>query len=223
MSSEVIVGDGLRMDSGVVLGCHSDRSRTPGLRLGSDARIRSGSVLYLGTSIGDRLSTGHGVVIREGCSLGDDVSVWTNSVIDYSCRIGNGVKIHTNCYVAQYTEICDDAFLAPGVTIANDLYPGNAASERVMSGPFIGPRAQIGVNATILPFVRIGAGAMIGAGSVVTRDIPEGAVAFGNPAVVHGDVVDLVDVHVRIQSETDSASRFRFSSGQRGAQPAVSL
>jgi acetyltransferase-like isoleucine patch superfamily enzyme len=217
MASEVIVGEGLRMDSGVVLGYESDRSRDSALLLGTGARIRSGSVLYLGTSIGDRLTTGHGVVIREGCVLGDDVSIWSNSVVDYSCRIGNGVKIHANCYVAQYTEICEAAFLAPGVTIANDLYPGSAASERVMSGPYIGPGAQIGVNVTILPFVRIGAGAMVGAGSVVTRDVPEGVVAFGNPAMVHGRVADLVDVAARVQFDSESASRFRFSapSGDR--------
>jgi acetyltransferase-like isoleucine patch superfamily enzyme len=153
-------------------------------------------------------------VIREACVLGDDVSIWSNSVIDYGCRIGTGVKVHSNCYVAQFTEICDHAFLAPGVTIANDLYPGDPASERVMSGPHIGRGAQIGVNVTLLPFVRIGAGAMIGAGSVVTRDIPAGAVAFGNPAVVHGNVSELVDVRARVQSDGESASRFRF-----GAHP----
>ena len=80
-----------------------------------------------------------------------------------------------------------------------------------MSGPYIGPGAQIGVNVTLLPFVRIGAGAMIGAGSVVTRDIPDGAVAFGNPAAVHGAVADLVDVGSRVESDAGSASRFRFS------------
>ena len=56
--------------------------------------------------------------------LGDDVSIWSNTVIDYGTVIGDGVKIHCNCYVAQYTEIGEGAFLAPGVSIANDLYPG---------------------------------------------------------------------------------------------------
>ena len=107
-------------------------------------------------------------------------------MVDYGCRIGDRVKIHTNCYVAQYTEIQDDAFLAPGVTVANDLYPGQEESARLMSGPLIGAGAQIGVNVTLLPFVRIGDGCLVGAGSVVTHDLPPGTVAFGNPARVTG-------------------------------------
>ena len=148
-------------------------------------------MLYDGTTIGRRLATGHGVVIREGCEIGDDVSVWSNSVIDYGCRIGDRVKIHCNCYVAQYTELEDDVFLAPGVTIANDLYPGDERSAQLMAGPRIGAGAQIGVNVTILPYVRIGASALIGAGSVVTRDVPAGTVAFGNPAVIRRAVAEL--------------------------------
>src|SRR3954470_18738611 len=142
MSREVAVGPGLDMDGGVELGYAGDRDPNGRLQLGRDARLRSGSVLYLGSRIGDRFATGHSVVIREGCSLGDDVSVWSNSVVDYGCRIGDRVKIHANCYVAQFTEIEDDAFLAPGVTIANDLYPGQAASAELMSGPSIGAGAQ---------------------------------------------------------------------------------
>ena len=76
--------------------------------------LRSGSVLYLGSRIGARFQAGHNVVIREECEIGDDVSVWSNSVIDYGCRIGDRVKIHSNCYVAQFSEIEDEAFLAPG-------------------------------------------------------------------------------------------------------------
>src|ERR1039458_9452466 len=159
-------------DEGVMAGYSGSRGRVGPLVLGADAELRSGTVLYDGSTIGQRLQTGHGVVVREGCQIGDDVSIWSNSVVDYGCRIGDRVKIHCNCYVAQFTELEDDVFLAPGVTIANDLYPGQAASALLMSGPFIGRGAQIGVNVTILPFVRLGAGCLIGAGSLVARDIP---------------------------------------------------
>jgi acetyltransferase-like isoleucine patch superfamily enzyme len=178
------------------------------LVLGAGARLRSGTVLYDGSVIGSALQTGHGVVVREESVIGDDVCIWSNSVVDYGCRIGNRVKIHCNCYIAQYSEIGDDAFLAPGVTTANDLYPGDERSAAAMGGPKIERAAQIGANVTILPYVRIGAGSLIGAGSVVTRDIPAGVVAFGNPAVVRRRVDELPRIEDRLVAE-DSVSGFR--------------
>jgi acetyltransferase-like isoleucine patch superfamily enzyme len=201
----------INADPGVEIGYPAARVTGVELTIGEGARLRSGTILYAGSRIGDRFETGHHVVIREQCEIADDVSVWSNSVIDYGCRIGAGVKIHTNCYVAQYTEIGPGAFLAPGVTIANDLYPGRAESAEVMSGPSIGAGAQLGVNVTVLPFVRIGANCLVGAGSVVTRDLPAGTVAFGNPARVRGLVGELEDISARIQPDGGSASRYRFA------------
>lgn len=223
MLPDVRGGEGLRADPGVAIGYPPARTQPRELVLGPDARIRSGSVLYLGSCIGARFQTGHNVVIREDCSIGDDVSVWSNSVVDYGCLVGNRVKIHSNCYLAQFTEIEDGAFLAPGVTIANDLYPGQAASAAVMSGPRIGAGAQIGVNATILPFVRIGAGCLIGAGAVVVRDVPEGSVAFGNPAAVRGDVRDLRAIGTRIGPTDSPVSRYRIARPAGGGRPAARL
>jgi acetyltransferase-like isoleucine patch superfamily enzyme len=200
-------------DPGVVIGYPVSQTDAAPLVLGPGARLRSGTVLYDGTTIGRRLQTGHGVVVREACEIGDDVSIWSNSVVDYGCRIGDRVKIHCNCYVAQFTELEDDVFLAPGVTMANDLYPGDRRSAQLMAGPRIGARAQIGVNATILPFVRIGAGALIGAGSVVTRDIPPAVVAFGNPAVPRREIAGLPAIQTRVVAAGASASRYRLSGG----------
>jgi acetyltransferase-like isoleucine patch superfamily enzyme len=196
-------------DQGVLVGYPVSRAGTYPVVIGTGARLRSGTVLYDGTTIGRRLETGHGVIIREGCEVGDDVAVWSNSVIDYGCRIGDRVKIHCNCYVAQYTELEDDVFLAPGVTIANDLYPGNERSAQLMAGPRICAGAQIGVNVTILPYVRIGASALVGAGSVVTRDIPAGTVAFGNPAVIRRAVAELPVMDERVVADNESSSRYR--------------
>jgi acetyltransferase-like isoleucine patch superfamily enzyme len=198
-------------DPGVVIGYPVARGDAGALVLGAGARLRSGTVLYDGTTIGRRLQTGHGVVIREGCQIGDDVAIWSNTVVDYRCRIGHRVKIHCNCYVAQYTELEDDVFLAPGVSIANDLYPGDERSAELMAGPRIGAGAQIGVNVTVLPYVRIGAGALIGAGSVVARDVPAGVVAFGNPAVARRAVTDLPVIDTRVVLDDASASRYRLT------------
>lgn len=216
---DISVGPGLRADVSALIGYPSSRAEPAELVLGPQAHVRSGSVIYLGARIGARFQAGHNVVIREDCRIGEDVSVWSNSVIDYGCRIGNRVKIHSNCYVAQFTEIEDEAFLAPGVTIANDLYPGQASSAAVMAGPSIGAGTQVGVNATILPYVRIGAGCLIGAGAVVARDIPDGCVAFGNPARVRGKVGDLAPIEARVDPVPASVSGYRFA-GPNGSQRA---
>ncbi|MGD9998941.1 MAG: acyltransferase [Ilumatobacteraceae bacterium] len=200
-----VVGAPAHADPGVTLGYEPGRSVCGPLVLGEGAQLRSGSVLYRGSRIGRRLQTGHHVVIREECVIGDDVSVWSNSVIDYGCRIGDNVKIHANCYVAQFTTIEDGAFLAPGVSIANDLYPGDAESAAVMGGPHIGAGAQLGVNVTVLPYVVIGAGALVGSGSVVTRDVGAGMVVAGSPARVLRRVADLPPIGARLRARERSA------------------
>ena len=148
------------------------------LCIGDNAYIRSNTVIYTNTIIGDHLETGHNVVIREENAIGDHFSIWNNSCVDYGCQIGNGVRIHNSVYIAQFTTIEDDVFLAPGVMTANDPHP---ICTKCMKGPTLKKGCRIGVNVTILSHVTIGEGALIGAGSVVTRDIPPYTLAYGNP------------------------------------------
>lgn len=197
LTGEVLGGAGLVADPGTHLAYLSGRCDDRSLVLGPGAGVRTGSVLYAGSRIGARLATGHNVIIREECQLGDDVSVWSNSIIDYGCVIGDRVKIHSNCYIAQFTVIEDDAFLAPGVSVANDLYPGDDDSAAVMAGPIIEAGAQIGAGVTLLPYVRIGRGAIVGSGSVVSRDVAPGMVAYGNPAREQRPVTELRPIEQR--------------------------
>jgi len=191
----VMLGEGGVVDVGSILGYPAARGKnTDVIDIGKNARIRSGTVLYAGSKIGDNLQTGHNVVIREENEIGDDFAIWNNSVIDYGCKIGNHVKIHCNCYVAQFTVIEDGAFMAPGVTVANDLHPGCEKSAECMRGPHIKEGVQIGVNVTLVPMITIGEHSLIGAGSVVTKDIPPYSLAYGNPARVVGDVRDMTCV-----------------------------
>jgi acetyltransferase-like isoleucine patch superfamily enzyme len=185
MSGEIHLGAGGIADPGVVIGYTPSRPVDTRLHLGPAYVLRSGTVIYLGSTIGARFQTGHNVVVREQAEIGDEVSVWSNTVIDYGVTLGDEVKVHSGCYVAQFSVIGSGAFLAPGVSLANDLYPGDEESADLMRGPTIGPRAQLGVNVTVLPYVSIGEGTIVGAGSVVTRDLPPGVIAFGNPARPH--------------------------------------
>jgi acetyltransferase-like isoleucine patch superfamily enzyme len=181
----VLVGPGARIDEGVCLGYLSPRGvRDARLVIGPQARIRRGSVIYAGSRIGARLATGHNTVIREENEIGDGFSLWSNSIIDYGCRIGAGVKVHSNCYVAQYSTLEDDVFLAPGVSFANDFHPGCPKSQECLRGPHVKRGARLGVNVTVLPYVTIGEESLIGAGSVVVADVPPRSVVVGNPGRV---------------------------------------
>ncbi len=165
------------------------------LKIGENAVIRSGSIIYEGTSIGNNFNTGHYVIVREENKIGNNVSIWNHSIIDYGCKVGNNVKIHSQVYVTQFTIIEDNVFLAPGVITGNDLHPGCEKSRECLKGPIIKKGAQIGLNVTLLPYITIGERALIGAGSVVTRDIPPGKVAYGNPAKVIADITDVTCIH----------------------------
>jgi acetyltransferase-like isoleucine patch superfamily enzyme len=155
------------------------------LTVGPNAVIRAFSVLYAGSAIGANLETGHNAVIREENQIGDSLNIWNNSTIDYGCVVGHHVRIHCNVYVAQFTILEDDVFLAPGVMIANDPHP---LCRLHLDGPTIQRGARVGINATILPGIVVGRDALVGAGAVVTKDVPPGAIVVGSPARVIGTV-----------------------------------
>ena len=188
--ARVQVGDGALVDEDVILGYPSGRLKTADpLVIGPHAKIRSGSILYQSVVIGRNFETGHHVLIREENRIGDFVSVWANTVIDYGCVLGNRVKIHAQGYVAQFTVIEDDVFIAPGTVFGNDKYPVSS----VLEGPRVKRGARIGVHVTVLPGVVIGENALVGAGSVVTKDVPDGMVVAGNPARVVATAEQIIE------------------------------
>lgn len=188
----IIIGENHQIGDGVIIG-HEPTRRIQDVQLiiGKNAKIRAGTVIYKGVKIGDGLETGHGVIIREENIIGHNFKIWNNSTIDYGCNIGNDVKIHCNVYVSQFTVIEDDCILAPGVLLANDPHPGCQFYKECMKGPIIKRGAKIGIGVIILPFVTIGEESLIGAGSVVTKDIPPRTVAYGNPAKIIKSIDEL--------------------------------
>lgn len=160
-------------------------------RIGINASIREFTVIYASTRIGNSFQTGIGARIRENNIIGNDVSIGTNAVLEFSNRIGNSVRIHSNCFLEMAT-IEDFVFIAPNVVMTDDPHPmGCPRWKECKGGVTIKAYSRIGANTTILPGVTIGRNCLIGAGSVVTGDIRDNSVAYGNPATVEKSIKDL--------------------------------
>lgn len=133
-----------------------------------------------------------GFVNLYGCEIGDDVKIGTFVEVQKGARIGNNCKISSHTFICEGVTIEDDVFVGHNVTFINDLYPratnenGRLQNESDWNCiPTVVKRgASIGSSATLLCGVTIGEGAIIGAGSVVTKDVPPFAVVAGNPARV---------------------------------------
>ncbi len=180
--NNVRLGRNPLLDDDILLGYKSQRNiKFKRAFIGDNARIRSNTVIYSNTVIGNGLETGHNVVIREENKIGDNFSIWSNSCVDYGCMIGRNVRVHNNVYICQFSKIEDDCFIGPGAMLANDPHP---VCTKCMKGPTLKKGARIGINATILPGVVIGEYSLVGAGSVVTRNVPPYTVVYGNPAKI---------------------------------------
>jgi len=159
--------------------------------IGEGAWIRSHTVIYAGNRIGKNFQTGNKVNIRESNEIGHNVSIGTLSVIEHHVCIGNDVRVHSQVFVPEYSEIEDEAWLGPNVVLTNAKYPLSPGVKESLKGPVIRKRAKIGANVTILPGVTVGEDAIVGAGSVVVADVPDGKVVVGNPARVIKEVSEL--------------------------------
>lgn len=122
------------------------------------------------------------VVILPGATIGADCNICSHCLLENQVRIGDRVTIKSGVQVWDGITIQDDVFIGPNVTFANDKYPKSKRYLSAYPQTLICEGASIGANATILPGLTIGKGAMIGAGSVVTKDVPPGEVWLGNPA-----------------------------------------
>jgi len=178
---DVIVGEGSIIQDNVIIGIDSGGSKGGKVKIGDNAIMRSGTVIYSDVKIGKDFKTCHNVLIRENTEIGNNVLIGTNSVVDGNCKIGNNVIAQTNVYITAYTIIEDNAFMGPCSVTTNDKYM-NYGSGVKLKGPTIKRGARVGANSTILPRVEIGENAIVGAGSVVTRDVKSGEVVVGIPA-----------------------------------------
>lgn len=167
------------------------KSNSISTSIGEGAVIRSKTIIYAGNKIGKSFTTGHMVMIRENNTIGDSVSIGTQTIIEHSVIIGDRARVHSGAFIPEFTKIEYGAWIGPRVCITNSKYPASKKSKDYLHGVTICRKARIGASVTILPGCTIGEQALVGSGSVVTKDIPAFAVVVGNPARIVGDVRDL--------------------------------
>lgn len=145
--------------------------------------------------VADDVRLGENVVISDfvnlyGCEIGDESRIGPFVEIQKGVRIGPRCKISSHTFICEGVTIEEGVFIGHGVMFTNDRHPAAVDAGGALLGPdgwhlettLVKSRASIGSGAVILPAVTIGAGAVIGSGSVVTRDVPDGWIAYGNPA-----------------------------------------
>lgn len=186
-------GDGCVIEDFVILG-KPPKGAAPGeleTVIGDNAVIRSHTVIYAGNRIGNDFNTGHQVMIRESNTIGDRVSVGTGTVVEHHVRLDSDVRIHSQAFIPEFTIAEEGAWIGPRVTITNARYPRSPHVKNQLSGASIKKNAKIGANSTLLPGVVLGENCLVGAGSVVTKDVAPGKVVVGNPARIINDVEEL--------------------------------
>lgn len=132
--------------------------------------------------IGDGSKIWNQAQVREGVKLGKNCIISKNVYIDENVRIGDRVKIQNNVNVYHGVTVEDDVFLGPSMTFTNDMYPRAFNADWEVSETLVKRGASIGANATIRCGITIGEYAVVGAGSVVVKDVEPYALVVGNPA-----------------------------------------
>lgn len=150
----------------------------PPLIIGANAVLRSETIIYAGSNLGDNLQTGHRVTIREKTVAGKNFRVGTLSDIQGDCVIGDYVNLHSNVHIGQKSEIANYVWIFPYVVLTNDPTPPS----NTMLGVKVEEYAVIATMSVILPGVTIGSGALVGAGSIVSKDVVAEMVVVGNPS-----------------------------------------
>lgn len=128
-------------------------------------------------------------VIFERAIIGHNCNICAHTLIEHDVIIGNNVTIKSGVFIWDGTRIEDNVFIGPNVSFTNDKHPRSKAYPEKFLSTIIKEGASVGANATLLPNIIIGKNAMIGAGAVVTKDVPNNAIVVGNPAYIKGYVL----------------------------------
>jgi acetyltransferase-like isoleucine patch superfamily enzyme len=165
------------------------REPLPPAVIGDGTVVSTGAIVFAGTTIGARVILGDQSCVRERVAIGDDVVVGRGSLVENDTTIGALTKIQADAYITAYSTIEEHVFIAPCVVTTNDNFMGRTEQRfGSVKGPTIRRGARVGGGAILCPGVEIGEDAFVGAGAIVTKDVPPRVVVVGSPARVLRDV-----------------------------------
>ena len=194
-----VLGEGVRVLEHAVVGKQpvlsprstASREPLPPAVLGAGTVVSTGAIVFAGARLGARVLVGDGACVRERCVIGDDVVIGRGSLVENDTTVGARTTIQAHAYVTAYSTLEEDVFVAPCVVTTNDNFMGRTERRHELKkGPTIRRGARVGGGAVLCPGIEIGEEAFVGAGAVVTKDVPPRKVVVGNPARVIRDVAD---------------------------------
>jgi acetyltransferase-like isoleucine patch superfamily enzyme len=165
------------------------RDALPPATIGDGTVISTGAIVFAGSSIGAGCIVGDQSCIRERVTMADNCILGRGSLIENDTSVGAGTRIQAEAYITAYSTLEEDVFIAPCVVTTNDNFMGRTEKRKsLMKGPTIRRGARVGGGAILLPGIEVGEEAFVGAGAVVTTDVPPRKLVVGSPARVLRDV-----------------------------------
>jgi acetyltransferase-like isoleucine patch superfamily enzyme len=192
-----VLGEGVRVLENAVVGKQpslgasstAKRDPLPPTTIGDGTVISTAAIVFAGSSVGAGCIVGDQSCIRERVTMADDCILGRGSLIENDTTVGAGTRIQAEAYITAYSTLEEDVFIAPCVVTTNDNYMGRTEKRKaLMKGPTIRRGARVGGGAIICPGIEVGEEAFVGAGAVVTKDVPPRKLVVGSPARVLRDV-----------------------------------
>lgn len=197
LKNNPLIETGVTLQDFAVIGKDGSQKVVRRTRIGEGTRILTGAIVYNGCDIGKHCLIADHASVRENCVMGEYSVIGRNVCVEMNTKIGSHVLIETQAHITGNMTIEDYVFIGPNVTTMNDKKMGHPIKFRTkltgqitLEGPTIKRGARIGSAACILPGVVVGEEAVVGAGAVVTKDIPPRSIVIQNPARVVKKVPD---------------------------------